>query len=93
MTGRGSSHKEKMRLAQKTRHSPDFLHFPTDEAELAEEGERDEGVGAAHGQVASDLLQLAQAGLQLSSYVVYRGQRRSLKLPLMLLPAQVLLYK
>ena len=43
-----------------------------DDAELAEEGQRDQSVGATHRQVARDLLQLAQVSLQLRRYVVWR---------------------
>lgn len=52
--------------------SPDFLFFSTNNTEFAEKREGYEGVGTSHCQVASDLLQLAQAGLQFSCYVVYR---------------------
>ena len=55
---------------------PDFLCLSPDDAQLAEEGQGDEGVGAFDGQVARDLLQLPQAGLQLGCYVVY-GNRCS----------------
>ena len=62
---------------------PDFLLLPVDDAELAEEGQRDQSVGATHRQVARDLLQLAQVSLQLRRYVVWRrggaGVRHDLK--------------
>lgn len=57
--------------------SPYFLLLSTDETEFAEKGEGDERIGAAHRQVASDLLQLAQAGLQLSCYVVCRQEEKN----------------
>lgn len=41
-----------------------------DGVELAEEGEGDQGVGSADSQVALDLLQLAQTGLQLGCNVI-----------------------
>lgn len=49
---------------------PRFLVFPTDDAQLAEEGERDERIGAAHLEETCDLLQLAQVGLELSGDVI-----------------------
>lgn len=47
--------------------------FPPDDAQFAEEGEGDQGVSSANSQVACDLLNLAQASLQLSSNVVCKG--------------------
>lgn len=41
--------------------------------ELAEEGEGDQGVGSADSQVALDLLQLAQTGLQLGCNVICKN--------------------
>lgn len=66
----------RMRWAQKTGVSPDFLLLSTNNTKLAEKREGHEGVGTSHCQVASDLLQLAQAGLQFSCYVVYRKRKR-----------------
>lgn len=56
--------------------SPDFLLLSTNNTEFAEKWEGHEGVGTSHCQVASDLLQLAQAGLQFSCYVVYRKNQK-----------------
>lgn len=44
-----------------------------DGVELAEEGEGDQGVGSADSQVALDLLQLAQTGLQLGCNVICKN--------------------
>lgn len=52
------------------RLSPDFLLLSTNEAQFAEKRQGHEGVGPSHREVASDLLQLAQTGLQLSGNVV-----------------------
>lgn len=52
------------------RISPDFLLFSANEAQFAEKREGHEGVGPSHCQIASDLLQLAQTGFQLSGNVV-----------------------
>lgn len=52
--------------------SPDFLLLSANNTELAEKREGHEGVGTPHFQEAGDLLQLAQAGLQLGCYVVCR---------------------
>lgn len=57
--------------------SPDFRFLSTNNTELAEKREGYEGVGTSHCQVASDLLQLAQAGLQFSCYVVYRKPKET----------------
>lgn len=43
--------------------------------EFTEKREGYEGVGAPHCQVASDLLQLAQTGLQLGGDVVYGEEK------------------
>lgn len=51
--------------------SPHFHFLPADDTQLAEEGQRHQGVGAPDGQVARDLLQLTQTGLQLRSDVVW----------------------
>lgn len=59
-------------MGSEDRVSPDFLFLSTNNMEFAEKREGHKGVGTSHCQVASDLLQLAQAGLQFSCYVVYR---------------------
>lgn len=59
-------------MGSKDRVSPDFLILSTNNTEFAEKREGYEGVGTSHCQVASDLLQLAEAGLKFSCYVVCR---------------------
>lgn len=44
--------------------------FPPNDAQFAEEGEGDQGVGSANSQVAGDFLKLAQTSFQLSCDVV-----------------------
>lgn len=44
-----------------------------DDVQFAQEGQRDQGVGSADSQVALDLLQLAQAGLQLGCNVICKN--------------------
>lgn len=50
--------------------SPDFLLLSANKAQFAEKRKGHEGVGPSHCQIAGDLLQLAQTGLQLSGNVV-----------------------
>lgn len=59
-------------MGQEDGLSPDFLLLSPNKTEFAEKREGYKGVGTSHCQVASDLLQLAQASLQFSCYVVCR---------------------
>lgn len=57
--------------------SPDFLLLSANKAQFAEKRKGHEGVGPSHCQIASDLLQLAQTGLQLSGNVVCKNNSSS----------------
>lgn len=59
------------------RLSPDFLLLSANKAQFAEKRKGHEGVGPSHCQIASDLFQLAQTGLQLSGDVVCKNNTSS----------------